>query len=356
VNFKIFFLVLALSIFVLPDNASAHTAEIVAGYKIEVGWVNEPPIVGIPNAIEILVTKATQTEITLAKIHEAEEKMHDLHNHDTEAAETEHSNHNHKIDDDTYSTPKNESYRLALLPYFDPSEIKLKTAKDPIWEVTTLQGVVGEIHQVLLVQKSGEISVDRAIRVLSKVAHKNIANPENPEFILNVKNILSEVDRGKLHNLDGLYQISQLIQTEIEDRKKLSSEVEEIVGVTGLANKLQVSVQLKDSKAILHLVEDPNFLGRYIADYTPPYVGFPLVKVFVGTIGDREIEITFHPESVQAGDYNTSSTSDISSTKLICDNPELVLMKKISGDSIACLKSSTAKILEERGWGIIIKN
>lgn len=46
----------------LLGSAYAHKGQVVGDYKIEVGWKNEPPIVGKKNAIEIVVTKATLSD------------------------------------------------------------------------------------------------------------------------------------------------------------------------------------------------------------------------------------------------------------------------------------------------------
>jgi len=52
----IFVFVIALG---LVGSASAHKSEVVGDYKIEIGWKNEPPIVGMDNQIELTVTTAT---------------------------------------------------------------------------------------------------------------------------------------------------------------------------------------------------------------------------------------------------------------------------------------------------------
>lgn len=44
----------------LAGSAYAHKAEVIGDYKIEIGWNTEPPIVGQKNAIEIIVTVATE--------------------------------------------------------------------------------------------------------------------------------------------------------------------------------------------------------------------------------------------------------------------------------------------------------
>ena len=43
-------------------NAYAHKADVVGDYKIEIGWDKEPPIQGIENSIELVVTHATEED------------------------------------------------------------------------------------------------------------------------------------------------------------------------------------------------------------------------------------------------------------------------------------------------------
>lgn len=63
----------------LVSSAYAHKSEVVGNYKIEVGWKNEPPIVGKKNAIEIIVTKATAVD---------KKSNHDHGSHDTKKKPT----------------------------------------------------------------------------------------------------------------------------------------------------------------------------------------------------------------------------------------------------------------------------
>ena len=56
----------------LVGNGYAHKAEVIGDYKVEVGWENEPPIVGQKNAIEIIVVVATEFD---KESHESEEHM-----------------------------------------------------------------------------------------------------------------------------------------------------------------------------------------------------------------------------------------------------------------------------------------
>ncbi|MEM3144267.1 MAG: hypothetical protein QXW91_06565, partial [Candidatus Nitrosotenuis sp.] len=61
----------------LLASAHAHKSEIVGDYKIEVGWVYEPPVQQQRNAIEIIVTKATDAEKEMA--HSKDHNMADMH-------------------------------------------------------------------------------------------------------------------------------------------------------------------------------------------------------------------------------------------------------------------------------------
>ena len=43
-------------------SAYAHKASIIGNYSVEIGWAQEPPIQGIANSIEFVVTYATEAE------------------------------------------------------------------------------------------------------------------------------------------------------------------------------------------------------------------------------------------------------------------------------------------------------
>ena len=87
----------------LIGSAYAHKAQVVGDYKMEVGWKNEPPIVGKKNAIEIVVTKATSSD-------KKSSHAHDSSDHDTK---------------------KTTKAKTTKTSYDMPSEIKLvSTTKD----------------------------------------------------------------------------------------------------------------------------------------------------------------------------------------------------------------------------------
>jgi len=68
----------------MAGNAYAHKSEVVGDYKIEAGWKNEPPVAGIDNAIEVVVSQATDFE----KSQSDSEEHH--HTHDDESMDMEH--------------------------------------------------------------------------------------------------------------------------------------------------------------------------------------------------------------------------------------------------------------------------
>ncbi|CDI05742.1 hypothetical protein [Candidatus Nitrosotenuis uzonensis] len=71
-------------------GAYAHKSEVVDDYKIQVGWVKEPPIAGMKNAIEITVTKATASDKEMAN-------SHDHVSHDKSQSHEDHSAHTNHV-------------------------------------------------------------------------------------------------------------------------------------------------------------------------------------------------------------------------------------------------------------------
>ncbi len=105
----------------LTDNAFAHKAEVVGDYKINVGWESEPPVVGITNAIEIIVTVASDFDKELP-IHddtiEHEEKTHDEHQEEIESEvhddTIEHEEKTH--DEHQEEIKENKAHDVQLIP------------------------------------------------------------------------------------------------------------------------------------------------------------------------------------------------------------------------------------------------
>lgn len=71
------------------------------------------------------------------------------------------------------------------------------------------------------------------------------------------------------------------------------------LGISGLEDVLEVDVTLNGKKTFLKLVEDKSRRGTYLGAYTPEKDGYPIVHLY-GKLDNKDIEITFHPEKVNA--------------------------------------------------------
>ncbi len=72
----------------LGSSAYAHKSQVIGEYKIEAGWVNEPPVTDKPNAIEIIIVKATASDMNMSEEEHAK--------HQEEHTEVEHKDHDKK--------------------------------------------------------------------------------------------------------------------------------------------------------------------------------------------------------------------------------------------------------------------
>ena len=84
----VFFVVCAIAIG-LVGNVFAHKGEVIGDYKVEVGWENEPPIAGQKNAIEIIVTVATE--------HDKEDNKTEMHDETIEHEGMTHDEHEEQM-------------------------------------------------------------------------------------------------------------------------------------------------------------------------------------------------------------------------------------------------------------------
>ncbi len=66
----------------LVGNASAHKSQVIGSYEIEVGWENEPPIVGKENAITLMISHASHEHTDETSDEEAHDEMSDEEAHD----------------------------------------------------------------------------------------------------------------------------------------------------------------------------------------------------------------------------------------------------------------------------------
>lgn len=105
----------------------------------------------------------------------------------------------------------------------------------------------------------------------------------------NIKNQKHEGSDSKAtHGIKKLTKSSQKIERETST-----------AGVSGLGSALQVDVSLNGKKTFLKMVENKNTPGTYIGAYTPETDGYPIIHLYVN-LDNKDIEITFHPEKVEA--------------------------------------------------------
>jgi hypothetical protein len=82
----------------LVGNAYAHKGQVIGDYKVEVGWVKEPPVAGKANAIEVNIVEASTSEKKSASDHEGHDTKSDKktkHAHDEKKTTKKKSSHTH---------------------------------------------------------------------------------------------------------------------------------------------------------------------------------------------------------------------------------------------------------------------
>ena len=387
-------------------SAFAHTSEIVSKYKIEVGWDQEPPLVGVPNFVEIFVTEATQAELeeflkghehAEGKEHGDETNGHDSHDHgahedDSHHSKTieiephDHSAHDHGAPQTSFSHDIYGRNYVSTDITYEPYDIRdvysrIIISEAPVedrWaqsEIVSigpeedysiiLEGFLGEIQYITNQNDKKIISDYGAIRQISQILHANKANVEYTNLISEFNGIVLQANSGEQDNDIAMYKVKQLVDELaspiIEEMEQ--AVIEEPIGISGLANKLDVNVEVENSKTYLTLQENPDFAGHYVAEFTPTQAGDVKVNIFVGYIGDQEIIITLLPEDIEVGEIIQEEKPETTQDVVINQEIEMdagiceegfVLMKKAFDNTVACLSPDAAKKLEQRGWGTIL--
>jgi hypothetical protein len=109
----------------LLAGAHAHKSEIVGNYKIEVGWVYEPPVQQQRNAIEIVVTKATDAEKEMA--HSKDHNMGEMNG--TNNTSDSHNTHASDSKDHTMHESKTVSEGITGLHKSMEADVTLNAKK-----------------------------------------------------------------------------------------------------------------------------------------------------------------------------------------------------------------------------------
>lgn len=99
-NTKLALLVVAMALAAgLTNNAFAHKSQVVGDYLIEVGWKEEPVIVGLDNAITVAITPATADDKanagTMNDAMNADDMTHEASPNDMASSDTATEDHQH---------------------------------------------------------------------------------------------------------------------------------------------------------------------------------------------------------------------------------------------------------------------
>lgn len=301
ISILLLFTIVSLS---LTGSAFAHTSDVAGDYKLEIGWHDEPPVVGMGNTITLEVTHATDF--------------------DKQSAEKMHASMNMKNMDDKMNMKNYDEKIIAVLDNFDSNELNSQTA-------------ISQISKII-----------------------NEQNPDDDTGI-EIKNLIDDVDSGIITDEDALYSLIGMLGT-VSPHKMDSSTMNEDhtmsheghdtdngEGINNLSNELNVEVMLKDKITSLNLVET-KFSGVYEAKFMPAVAGFPMVHV-TGNIFQTPVDITFHPEEIES--LSTLSPlkqveNGINPSDVQCKN-NLELFMRIQTESAVCVSPENGQKLLELG-------
>jgi len=216
-------------------NAFAHTVDVVGDYTLEIGWDEEPPVVGMNNIVTLQVTHATKFDKNNA------EKMHNIMNME---------NYDEKI--------------ITVLNHFDSKDVDSLTALSQISEIINKQNLDNnagnEIRNLIEDIHSGIITNDDAIYSLIDMFGTGISHKMNSNHIT-------------------------------ENEEDTSGK-----GIDNLSDELSIEITTRGKTTLLHL-EKTKFSGVYEAKFMPSMTGYPVVHV-TGNIFQTPADITFHPEEI----------------------------------------------------------
>lgn len=178
----------------LVGSAYAHKSEVVGDYKIEIGWKNEPPVVGVANEVEIVATIATDfdkaqadSEDTAMKgmDHSMNETAHD--GHDSMGNMT--SGHDSEMNHDEMSVTHIPE---GLLKNFEVT-MEIGDQKTPLTLVEDSK-FPGVYHAAYTPAEAGFPMV----HIVGKIADKDVEKTFHPEKVegLNVLPPLKQIKMG----------------------------------------------------------------------------------------------------------------------------------------------------------------
>jgi len=269
-------------------NAFAHTADVAGDYKLEIGWDEEPPIVGIDNIVTLQVTHATEFDKNNAN------KMHSMMNIE---------NYDEKI--------------ISVLSHFDSKDVDSST-------------VLSQISEIINKQNPND-STGNEIRGLIEDVHSGIITNDDAIYSL-----IEMLGTGLPHKMSSNHI------TEKEDGANGE-------GVNNLSDELSIEITTRGKTALLNL-EETKFSGVYEAKFMPSMTGYPMVHV-TGNIFQTPVDITFHPEEIESLSIISpliQIDNGINPADVQCKN-NLELFMRIQTESAVCVSPENGQKLLELG-------
>jgi len=171
----------------LVGNAYAHKDEIIGDYRVEVGWVKEPPVAKKANAIEVNIAKVSTSEKKSSASHEkhddkkTDSKKTTKHNHDEKKSSKKETKHSHD-EKKTTKTKTNHAHKskagVAGLAKSLEIEVTLNEKK------TTLKVVEDKKHPGRYTAKyTPETEGHPTVHIYAKIKNAEIEGSFHPEKV-----------------------------------------------------------------------------------------------------------------------------------------------------------------------------
>lgn len=301
--------------FGMTHSAFAHKSQIVGDYEIEVGWQNEPPLVGHENAITIMITNAPQDE-------------HDEEIHNEETSDITHMQEEHEKILEEHEQMMQE-HDEAMQGNMDKADVE---------EMIRKHMLLMEEHEMIMEEHES--------------MQDQMTQEEWDAMVSSHKQIRQDHEQMKQDH-EKIIEMYGIEESEHEDHDSMThdeAEHDHEEGISGLESSLESYITLNGKQTDLEFVEDPNTPGLYVANYTPNETGHPVVHL-VATINGEVFEIDFHPEEVEEHLMSPleQQNEGVPPNKVKCSNDK-VLMSKTNDGSAICVTQPTAEKLLARNW------
>lgn len=300
------FFIISVFLLGIVSSSYAHKSQTIGNYEIEIGWQDEPPMVGQANAIMLMITS---TSIGKQNIE-----------HNTDNMESEHQ----KILEE--HAQMIEEHKNMLSGGMD---------KDAVIETLQRHNKIMEEHEEII-KKHQTMKEHFTEEQWSKI------NEDHEK--------ISEDHKAIMKQHEEIMEMYGISEDEISPHTH-DMESEHQGGITGLESEIDAYVTLNGIETKLEFVEDTDQLGLYTAQYTPLRSGHPIVHIAL-TVHGEFFEIEMHPEKVEKHKKLTPLEQQIQGippNEVECAEDKL-LLAKISDGSAICLSPQTAEKLVSRGW------